>query len=67
MQESDLPEWARSAPWMCFGRRSGGGAGGGTPSVPPKMLGQLPINSPADVFDVFKMDVISDCLSACLF
>ena len=59
-----MPEWARSAPWMCFGGRSGGGAGGGTPPVPPKMLGQLPINSVADVFDVFKMDVISDCLSA---
>ena len=64
MQEDDLPEWLLSAPWMSVGGRSGGGAGGGTPSVPPKMLGQLPIYSPADVFDVFKMDAISDCLSA---
>ena len=64
MQEDDLPEWWRSAPWMSVGGRSGGGAGGGTPPVPPKMLGQVPIYSDADVWRVFKMEEISMCLSA---
>lgn len=53
-----------SAPWMCFGRGSGGGAGGGSPPQAPEKLSSLPISSVTDVYDVFKMDVISLSLSA---
>ena len=51
--------------WMIFGGRSGGGGGGGggSPPLPPKMLGSVPISSASDAYNVFKMDVMSDCLS----